>query len=143
MRRFCRRRLQDDPINVLGGSCNEGWPRSCLFCPGGSRPLGAPNSLCSWLPITWRLCAHRPCNFMPKVLQKLIRYSACWVAQAAHPAFSTRCVQVTQEVLRYDMEDAWRLQQGSLGCTVDGARLFAEPRKAGVFMFGERKRSLW
>jgi len=41
-------------------------------------------------------------------------------------------------VLRYDIEDAWRLQQGTLGCVKDGDKLFADVRKDGVFMFGER-----
>ncbi|PRW60388.1 A disintegrin and metallo ase with thrombospondin motifs 12 [Chlorella sorokiniana] len=44
--------------------------------------------------------------------------------------------QVTADVLQYDIEDAWRLQQGTLGCIKDGDKLFADVRKNGVYMFG-------
>lgn len=46
-------------------------------------------------------------------------------------------VQVTQEVLRYDIEDAWRLQDGTLGCIKGDNTLFQDVTKTGAFMFGE------
>lgn len=45
--------------------------------------------------------------------------------------------QVTQEVLRYDIEDAWRLQDGTLGCIKGDTTLFQDATKTGAFMFGE------
>lgn len=44
--------------------------------------------------------------------------------------------QVTQEVLRYDIEDAWRLQDGTLGCIKGDNTLFQDVTKTGAFMFG-------
>ena len=46
-----------------------------------------------------------------------------------------RCLQVTQAVLAHDIEDAWRLQDGTLGC-VDPALLEGLPQ-TGAGLFGE------